>query len=44
MLYENSVQYVDTEIEGVIFRRKQLKIDFACEFAKDVLVSLVIGF
>lgn len=40
LLYENSVQYADTEFEGVIFRSKQLKIDFACEFALDVLIGL----
>ena len=38
------MQYVDTEIDGVIFRRKQLKIDFACEFEKDFLVGLGDGF
>ena len=43
IIYENSIQYTNTEYEGVIFRRKALKIDFACEFARDLEVSAGIG-
>ena len=39
----DSIQYTNTEYEGVIFRRKALKIDFACEFARDLEVSAGIG-
>merc|ERR1712048_1465214 len=40
LVYSNSVQYVDKQVDGAIMRMKKTKIDFSCEFDTAFTVSL----